>query len=161
IRKVSKGTITTVAGAVAGDLANPQDVAVDSAGNIYIADTGNNRVRKVVGSASTTVAAQLNAPSALAVASGNVLLIADTGNNAIKKLSGSTVTTIAGNDSTLSSPHGVRPDSAGNIYVADTQNNRILLLAPVPLSITKPSSLSPGIIGVVYPSVTFTASGGS
>ena len=47
IRKVTAGTITTVAGSVSGDLNTPLGVAVDSAGNIYIPDAGNNRIREV------------------------------------------------------------------------------------------------------------------
>jgi trimeric autotransporter adhesin len=200
VRKVAGGTITTAAGkgtagfsgdsgsAAAAQLSNPSDVVVDSTGNIYIADSGNNRVRKVAGSVISTfagngtpglsgdnsaaTAAQLNAPSALALGSGGILFIADAGNNAIRKVASGKITTIAGNGTTLgdgglstsgllSSPQGVRPDSTGNIYIADTQDNRIRLLTPIPLSVTNPSSLADGTIGVAYAAMTFSATGGT
>ena len=189
IRKIAHGTITTVAGdGTTAQLSNPSDVVVDSTGNIYIADTNNNRVRKVAGSVITTfagngtpglsgdnataTAAQLNAPAALALGTGGVLFIADAGNNAVRKVASGKITTIAGTGTTLgdggistaaalSSPQAVRPDSAGNIYIADTQDNRIRLLTPIPLSITDPLSLQPGTIGVVYTSITFNATGGT
>ena len=88
-------------------------------------------------------------PAALALGTGGILFIADAGNNAIRKVASGKITTIAGNGTTLgdgglstaallSSPQGVRPDSGGNIYIADTQDNRIRLLTPIPLSITNP-----------------------
>ena len=189
VRKVAHGTITTIAGdGTTAQLSNPSDVVVDSTGNIYIADTNNNRVRKVAGSVistfagngtpglsgdnGTATAAQLNMPAALALGSAGVLFIADAGNNAIRKVASGKITTIAGTGATLndggvstqaelSSPQGVRPDSAGNIYIADTQDNRIRLLTPIPLSITDPSLLAPGTIGVAYTSITFNATGGT
>ena len=169
-------------------LSNPSDVVVDSTGNVFIADSGNNRIRKVAGSVITTfagngtpglagdnataTAAQLNAPAGLALGSGGVLFIADAGNNTVRKVASGKITTIAGTGTTLgdggistaaalSSPQAVRPDSAGNIYIADTQDNRIRLLTPIPLSITDPLSLQPGTIGVVYTSITFNATGGT
>ena len=170
-------------------LTNPSDVVVDSTGNIYIADSGNNRVRKVAGSvistfagngtpglsgdnAAAATAAQLNAPAALALGSGGILFIADAGNNVIRKVASGKITTIAGNGTTLgdggvstaallSGPQGVRLDSAGNIYIADTQDNRVRLLTPIPLSIANPSSLPAGTIGVASTAVTFSAAGGT
>jgi uncharacterized protein (TIGR03437 family) len=200
IRKIAAGTITTVAGngtpgfggdagsPTAAQLRNPSDIVLDSSGNLYIADSGNNRIRKVAGSVISTVAgngapglagdnaaataAELNAPSALAIGSAGALFIADTGNNAVRKVSAGNITTIAGNGTTLgdggistaallSGPQGIRLDSAGNVYIADTQDNRIRLLTPIPLSIANPSSLPAGTIGVAYAAVTFSASGGT
>src|ERR1035437_10331608 len=166
IRKVSGGTITTVAGngvfgfsgdggaATSASLWNPWGVAVDSAGNLYIADTQNNRVRKVSGGTITTVAgngvagfsgeggpatsASLSNPWGLALDSVGNLYIADKGNNRVRKVSGGTITTVAGNgvagfsgeggpatSASLSNPWGLAIDSVGNLYIADQGNHRI------------------------------------
>jgi sugar lactone lactonase YvrE len=166
IRKISKGAITTVAGngtygfsgdngpATSAQLFNPRGVAVDAAGNLYIADTYNNRIRKVSGGVITTVAgngtsgsrddnipatsAQLNWPYGVAVDSAGNLYIANTYNNRVCKVSGGMITTVAGNaihgfsgdngpatSAQLSWPDGVAVDAAGNLYIADTDNNRI------------------------------------
>jgi uncharacterized protein (TIGR03437 family) len=161
IREVSNGIITTAAGSGAtgygGDngpagsalVYDPDGVAVDVAGNLYIADTSNNRIRKVAGGIITTIAgngtsgylgdngpamnAMLAAPESVAVdASGN-LYIADTGNNRVRKISGGTITTVAGNgtgnilgdngpaaSAVLSDPNGVAVDRSGNVYIADS-----------------------------------------
>src|SRR5437588_695168 len=173
VRMISSGTITTVAGtgtagfsgdgkaATAAQLTDPIGVAVDSSGNLYIADAGNNVIRKVTSSGTiSTIAgnntagysgdtgdptkAQLNDPVAVAVdAAGNVY-IADTLHNRIRKVSSSgIITTIAGQgdafyggdggpaiNAKLFFPHDVAIDSSGNVYVADTSNNVIRLLVP-------------------------------
>jgi uncharacterized protein (TIGR03437 family) len=126
IRKVAAGTISTVAGngtagyagdnglATAAELNVPQGVAVDAKGNLYIADTGNHRIRKVTpaglistlagdgaagfaGDGVPATAAQINAPSRVAVdAAGNVYF-SDTGNNAVRKIdTAGIIHTIAG-----------------------------------------------------------------
>ncbi|MBZ5630101.1 MAG: hypothetical protein LAO06_14675, partial [Acidobacteriia bacterium] len=169
IRKVDAGgTITTVAGngtagyggnggpATSAELDLPFGVALDSAGNLFIADRGNARIRKVDASGTvTTVAgngaygysgdngpatsAALNNPWGVAVDSAGNLFIADTGNQRIRKVSTSgTITTVAGNgtqgysgdngpatSAELNYPIGVAVDSAGNLYIADTYNDRI------------------------------------
>ena len=122
---------------------------MDSAGNLYIADTDNNRIRKVSNGVITTVAgngtqgfsgdngpatsAQLNGPDGVAVDSAGNLYIADTDNNRIRKVSNGVITTVAGNGTSgfsgdngpatsaqLDDPYGVAVDSAGNLYIADT-----------------------------------------
>ena len=173
IREVTTaGVINTVVGdnalgaGFAGDhgallaaaLSAPSAMAFDSAGNLYIADTGNNRVRKVSFSSNiiTTVAgtgtpnysgdgfpainAALNAPRGLAFDSAGNLYIADSGNHAIRMVSASTqrISTVAGTGTLgyngdnipaataqLNYPRGIALDSAGNIYIADSQNFRI------------------------------------
>lgn len=167
IRKVNvAGVITTVAGtgeqgfsgdggaAISASLDSPAGIAIDPSGNIYIADTHNQRVRKVSGGTITTIAgtgiagfsgdggsgtsATLSNPTALALdASGN-LYIADTDNHRIRRISGTTITTVAGNGEQffsgdnaaataagLDSPNGVAIDAAGNLYIGDTHNQRV------------------------------------
>ena len=172
IRRVSSNIITTVAGngipgftgegglAINAELDFPAAVALDPAGNLYVADGltditqgRNNRVRKVSGGIITTVAgngssgssgdggpatsAQLRVYSVAVDNSGN-LYIADFLNDQIRKVSGGVITTVAGNGTSgyngdgqaatsaqLSGPRGVAVDAAGNIYIADSGNNRI------------------------------------
>jgi sugar lactone lactonase YvrE len=136
----------------------PRDIAVDNAGSTYIADSLNNRVRKIDGATGTVTpvagtgaagfsgddgsatAAALNAPRGVALdASGNVL-IADTVNNRIRKVSVTTgiIATLAGNGqegslgdgdpataANLRSPGGIAIGTGGNLFIADTANHRI------------------------------------
>jgi sugar lactone lactonase YvrE len=166
IREITNGTITTFAGtgtpgfsgdgaaAAAAQLSLPSGLAVDTTGNLYIADTNNHRIRKVSGGTITTIAgdgeefyagdgaaataAALDSPTGVAVdASGNVY-IADRLNQRIREVSNGTITTLAGTSTagfsgdgaaataaTLSKPSGVSIDAAGNVYIADTDNQRI------------------------------------
>ncbi len=187
IRKVdSRGTITTIAGtgegSYSGDggpaseaqLSTPSGVAVDGAGNLYIGDTYNYRIRKVDSTGTiTTIAgtgedgfsgdggpateAHLYAPQSLAVDGAGNLYIGDLYNHRIRKVdSRGTITTIAGTgesgfsgdggpatEAHLYAPHGVALDGAGNLYIADTINNRIRKLTPM----TGPVTLVPVISG--------------
>ena len=132
IREVdlNTGTITTFAGsynagpgysgdggpATAAQLSGPTGIAVDSSGDLFIADSDNEVIREVSGGIISTVAgdnalgpgyggdgglataAQLNDPTAVAVdPAGDLLYIADTGNNVIREVSGGDIATIAGN----------------------------------------------------------------
>jgi sugar lactone lactonase YvrE len=155
VRSISRqGMITTVAGwgpiGVAGFLGDggratearlswPKDVAIDSAGNLYVADTGNNRVRVVTpsGVISTLVgeetATQLNLPSGLAIDGLGNIYISDTENYRIRRVSrDGIVTTVAGTgtrghsgdngpaiQAQLNYPTGLKFDRAGNLYIAD------------------------------------------
>jgi uncharacterized protein (TIGR03437 family) len=172
VRKVSAGgAITTLAGtgtagfggdggvATSAQLSGPQGVAVDGAGNVYIADTGNSRVREVSGSTITTVAgsgtpgyagdggaaasAKLYSPVGLALDAKGNLYIADTNNSAIRKVTSGTISTVAGNglqgysgdgsaalNAQLNDPQGVAVDTAGNLYITDTLNYRVRMVSP-------------------------------
>ena len=175
IRKISNGTINTVAGngtkGYAGDtgtatnanLSTPNAVAVDKSGNFYIADSGNFVIRKVTsGGTISTVAgdnlvssttgggfggdggvatqAQISFSAGVAVDSNGVIYIADTGNNRVRKVgTDGNISTYAGGNGVagssgdggpasqahLNSPEGLAVDAAGNLYIADTLNNRI------------------------------------
>jgi sugar lactone lactonase YvrE len=113
-------------------LNNPQGVAVDASGNVYIADTGNNRVLMETLSAGTyrqtTVGSGLLSPAAVAVDESGNVYIADTGNNRvlIETLAAGTYTqTTVGTG--LSGPQGVAVDESENVYISDTGNNRVLI----------------------------------
>lgn len=195
IRKVTGGTISTVAGKnvgvpFAGDLGpatsagiTPSWVAVDPAGNIYIADAFNNDVRVVcqtqtpyactngafgssiwaagdintfagnnttgasyTGDNGPAPGATLNNPSAVLLDAGGNLYITDSGNNAIRKVTPNGIlTTFAGlgpvaagytgdggpaTQAQLNNPKGLAIDSAGNLYIADTDNCVIRMVEP-------------------------------
>jgi sugar lactone lactonase YvrE len=172
IREVNiAGIATTVAGTgeqgFSGDggaatsalLDSPAGVAVDGAGNIYIADTHNHRIRKVSGGTITTIAgtgvagfsgdngpavsATLNNPTALPLDSNGNLYIGDTDNHRIRKIIGTAISTVAGSGEQffsgdgaaataagLDSPSGVAVDAASNIYIGDTRNQRIRVVNP-------------------------------
>jgi uncharacterized protein (TIGR03437 family) len=174
IRKVTTdGNIATIAGdsfpsyqgdaglAISAELHGPEDVAVDSSGNIYIADTGNAYVRKVTsdgninfiagdgsigysGDGGYATSADLIAPFALAVDSSGNVYFAENGDSRIRRIDAKSldISTVAGNgtpgfsgdgsDPTkaqMNSPTGVAVDSAGNLYIADSLNCRIRKVA--------------------------------
>ncbi len=138
----------------AASFKTPSGVAVDSAGNIYIADYGNHTIRMVTsagvvttlaglagsaGSADGTGAsARFSNPAGVAVDSSGNVYVADTANSTIRKItSGGVVTTLAGTAGSFGStdgtgaaarfflPFGVAVDSGGTVYVADTYNQTI------------------------------------
>ena len=153
IRRVDgAGTITTVAGtgtrgnggdggpAIEAQLSSPKGVAVDSGGNLYIADTFNHQVRRVDPQGIiSTVMSGLHTPRGLAVDSAGNLYIAEPQRHRILRLDGAgTITTVAGTGASGSSgdggpavaahlylPRGVAVDGVGNLYIADTANDRI------------------------------------
>jgi sugar lactone lactonase YvrE len=164
IRRVDvHGIITTVAGggtnylgdggaATNASLNNPEGVSVDATGNLFIADTGNNRIRKVAGSGViNTVAggylgdgglatnASLDNPEGVALDEFGNLYISDSNNQRIRKVgSNGIITTVAGNginsyggdfgaatNASLSAPDGVAVDAFGHLFIADAGNSAI------------------------------------
>ncbi len=121
------GTQTVVP---ATGLKDPYEVAVDGAGDLYIADTGNNRVVEVTpGGVQTTVGTGLNAPSGVAVdAAGNVYIANNASSNVVEVTpeGAQTTLTISVGGTGLVDPQGVAVDSAGNLYIADQGNNRVV-----------------------------------
>lgn len=172
IRKVdSSGRVTTFAGAAGpGDWKDglggaarfqfPSGVALDAAGNVYVADSGNSSIRKIspLGVVTTLAGhgwgwtgaddgpgsqARFSFPSALVVdAAGNVI-VADTGNHTIRRVSPEgVVSTLAGSPGVAGSmngpaatasfndPRGVTVDADGNVFVADTGNSVLRKITP-------------------------------
>lgn len=168
IRKIAAdGTVSTFAGTgVAGaddgttqaTFNSPLGVAADQAGNVYVADYGNDLIRKITadGTVSTIAGkqgvsgmadgqdttARFNLPESVAVdATGNIY-VADNGNNAIRKITPTgLVSTLAGNGTagksegsgktaSFNSPFGIAVDGGGNVYVADAGNNKIRKIIP-------------------------------
>jgi hypothetical protein len=115
-----------VLGAAAG-LNGPAGVAVDSSGNVYVADTGNMRVCEINAQDGCTVLGALagfNYITGVAVdGSGNVY-VADPANNRICEISALGGCTVVGSSAGFMGPLGVAVDRLGNVYVADTENNR-------------------------------------
>jgi len=190
VRKVSTaGTISTVAGNGGSDFSGdggpatgagifvPDGVALDAAGNLYIADRENNRIRKVTptgtistvagngvrgfsGDGGSATATALNYPTGVAVDAAGNLFIADHQNNRIRKVtSAGTMTTFAGNGtsgfsgdggqatSASLSPNGVTVDAAGNLYIADTSHQRIRKVTPAGIISTVAGNGSLGFAG--------------
>ncbi len=111
----------------ASGLINPYGIALDGAGDVFIADPSNTRVVEVPagGGAQTTVGSGLINPIGVAVDGAGNVFIADTALNSVVKVpSGGGAQTTVG--SGLSNPVGVAVDGAGDVFVADTFNNRVV-----------------------------------
>ena len=174
IRRVNPGgDITTIAGngtagfsgdggpAVDAQLNDPVSLALDLAGNVYISDWANHRVRKVTpdgkittfagsghgffsGDNGPAIEADMSHPRGLALGSDGSLYIADEWNHRIRRVDpAGIITTVAGNGAAafsgdggparaaqLSGAFGVTMDDAGNLYIADSGNNRIRKVDP-------------------------------
>ena len=171
IRKITPaGVVTTLAGSLSNTLGsadgtgtsatfnNPQGVAMDSAGNMYVVDNGSHRIRKITPEGVVTTLAgstqgstdgtgtnaTFNQPSGVAVDSAGNVYAAEFGNNRIRKITPTgVVTTLAGSlsntpgstdgtgtNASFSYPYGVAVDSTGNVYVADNGSHRIRKITP-------------------------------
>jgi sugar lactone lactonase YvrE len=174
-RLATDGTLTRFAGtgefgflgdeasAASAQLAWPIGLALDKPGNLYIADSANNRIRMVdsrgtittvagsydvyddSGDRGAAVNARLSFPFGVAVAPNGSLVIADTGNHRLRRVTDRVIYPLAGTGrgsfwgdngpalhAGLSGPEGIAFDSKGNLYIADTENQRVRLV-PKPL----------------------------
>ena len=115
------GVISTVA----GSLSFPQSVAIDSSGNLYIADSVSQAIREVSGGSMTTLAGS-GTPVAVALDGAGNLYIADHDNNVIRKLDAvSHQMSVAVGGGILNGPSDVAVDGAGNLYIADSLDGLI------------------------------------
>ena len=144
--------------AAAAELNAPQAIAVGPDGTLYIADTGNQRIRTVVngniatiagngkasyfGDGGVATAASLDAPTALAIDATGALLVCDSSNHRLRRIANGIITTIAGNGiqgfagdggpataAEVDTPSAVAVSSDGRIFISDTHNNRIRVIA--------------------------------
>jgi sugar lactone lactonase YvrE len=122
-------------------LNHPSGVAVDGAGDVFIADEPNSRVVRVTpsGAQSTVPASGLNFPYGVAVGGTGDVFIADTYNNRVVRVtpSGAQGTVPA---SGLNHPYGVAVDGAGDVFIADSENNRAVKVTPSGVQTTVPAS---------------------
>jgi len=147
--------------ATSAAILEPVAVALDAAGNLYIADRVDRLIRKVdpagiistvagnrkawsPGDGGPATSAFLNQPAGVTTDTAGSLYIADTSNNRIRKVSpAGIISTVAGNggygfsgdggpagSASLANPTGIALDAAGNLYIADRYNNRIRKLSP-------------------------------
>lgn len=169
IRRISPGgAMSVVAGSgVAGfadgpaaqaQFNSPAGIAFDAAGNLYVADEANHRVRRIdpagnvttvagtgtpgnAGDGGAATAAQLNTPRRVAVTPSGDLLISEFGNHRVRIVSGGQINAFAGNgieawagdggpavDASLRRPEGMAVDASGNVFLAEWGNNRIRLI---------------------------------
>lgn len=134
--------------ALGADLGRPRAVAVDADGNLLIADTGNNRIRKVdhVSNVIATIAgssdvygfagdrgradqARLSLPWGVASGPDRSVYVADTGNNRIRRVTpAGTITTVLGGQGILNGPGGIAISGSGDLYIADIGDSRLYVV---------------------------------
>lgn len=188
IRQVtSAGVVTTIAGGAgvsgavdaSGTSArfnSPRGIAVDSSGNLYVADTGNHVVRKISNTGTVTTlaglagspgstngvgaAARFSSPRGITVDASGIVYVADTDNHTIRRIAADgTVSTFAGSAGAagstngtgaaarFSSPRGIAIDATGVIHVADTGNHVIRRISGSAVVSTVAGSA--GVLGAV------------
>jgi sugar lactone lactonase YvrE len=184
IRKITpSGIVSTLAGSStsgakdgigsAASFNQPAGIALDAKGNLFVADEGNNKIRKITSTGvvttlagngnggyidGTVTVATFNRPYGIAIDRIGNLYIADSGNNKIRKITTTgIVSTLAGGETAgvtdgpvLSArfrlPSGIAVDVIGNVYVADLLNNKIRKISPAGIVSTLAGS---GVQGVI------------
>ncbi|MBD1393452.1 NHL domain-containing protein [Mucilaginibacter glaciei] len=190
------GEVTTFAGSGAAgsvdalsraaSFNNPLDVKFDAAGNLFVADAGNNLIRKITpaGLVSTFAgdgtagyrdgngtAARLNHPTALVFDPAGIMFVVDQGNQLIRRITPTgDVSVYAGvpgvvgiTNNTFNNPTGITIDAAGNLYISDTGNGRIRQV-PTPGGYIVPfagGGTGRGAAAINGPGVTANVGGGS
>jgi sugar lactone lactonase YvrE len=144
-------TFTPTAGPGSTSLSSPSGVAVDVFGNIYVSDTGNNRVVKVgfAGNISILPFSGLSAPGQLAVDAAGDVYVVDTGNKRVVELNAAGVQSTVTVTPALASPVGVALDPAGDLYIADAGNQNVVMLLPGSSTATALLSSLTGLNGVL------------
>ena len=198
VRKItSAGVVTTLAGSgaigsadgtrTAASFYQPNGVAIDSSGNVYVADSNNHKIRKItstgvvtkfagsgaIGSADGTgTAASFYGPVGITIDSSGNVYVADMGNNKIRKITpAGVVTTLAGSGSqgavdgkgvaaSFKTPLGIAVDSGGNLYVADSGNNKIRKITPAGVVTTLAGSGLKSSVDGTATSASFSNPGG-
>jgi uncharacterized protein (TIGR03437 family) len=194
IRKIdTNGIITTVAGngvdgysgdggpATAAALAFPIGIAIDTGGNLYIADGNNNRVREVTplgtittvagngkggfsGDGGQAIDAAINIPSDVAVDTAGNLYIADAGNNRVRQVTpAGVISTIAGTDDNgysgdgglptdamLNYPWGLGVNPAGSVYIGDRVNSRVRVISQPNVTVAPSLGSNPALNGASF-----------
>jgi len=169
------------------EFSSPQGLAADNSGNLFVAESGSHRIRKVSpfgqvthyvggigfsGSADgSPSAARFNQPADVAVDSSGNIYVADSGNHAIRRIAANgTVSTWAGtmgaagntdatgNAALFRSPQGVAVDGSGNVYVADTGNSVIRKISSSRVVTTLAGAAFTGSAGESYGRASFTGS---
>ncbi|MES2607667.1 MAG: hypothetical protein V4544_02915 [Pseudomonadota bacterium] len=195
IKITSAGVVTTFAGSGTAGVADgngslaqfyaPTGIAIDSSGNLFVADKLNHRIRKITPNGDVTTfagssagfadgvgaAAKFNGLYNIAIDSSDNLYITDTNNNRIRKItSAGVVTTIAGSGvagtangigaaAQFNLPFGIAMDSSGNLYVSDTWNHLIRKITPNGTVTTLAGSVA-GFSDGIAASAMFNAPGG-
>ncbi len=163
--------------ATAAQLSAPRGIAVDASGNLYLADRWNNRIRKISNGTLSTIAgngqggfsgdngpaanARFNSPDGVAIDKSGNIYISDFFNNRVRMVSpAGVITTVAGTgisgfsgdggaatSAQLSQPAGLAFDSAGNLYIADSNNGAVRMVTPAGKISTVAGTGAPGFSG--------------